>query len=138
MQLYDLAWPFVRMMPPEWAHRLGLAALRLPMRWGAAGDDPFTWRGLAFRNPVGLAAGFDKTAVALPGIERLGVGFVEVGTILVEPWPGNPDPPRLRRLIPERAIWNRLGFPSDGIDAIEPRLRRFPRARRRGMLVGCN
>lgn len=138
MPLYDLAWPLIRMLPPERAHQLGLAALRLPARWAPVVNDPFTWRGLTFRNRVGIAAGFDKNGTALAGIERLGVGFVEVGTILVAPWPGNLERPRLRRLIREKAIWNRLGFPSDGLDVIAPRLARFPRERRRGMLVGCN
>jgi len=138
MRLYELAWPLIRKLPPEWAHRLGLAALRFPMRWAPVVDDPFIRCGLTFRNRMGIAAGFDKNAVALAGLERLGVGFVEVGTILVAPWPGNPDRPRLKRLLSERAIWNRLGFPSEGLDTIEPRLARFPRGRRRGMLVGCN
>ena len=96
MRLYDLAWLLIRRMSPERAHQLGLAALRLPKRWAATVDDPFTWRGLTFRNRVGIAAGFDKNAVALRGLERLGVGFVEVGTILVAPWAGNPDRPRAR------------------------------------------
>jgi dihydroorotate dehydrogenase len=137
MRLYDLAWPVLRLLPPEWAHAAGLKALRMPWRFGTTVDDPFTWRRLTFRNRIGIAAGFDKNAVALPGIERLGVGFVEVGTILVEPWPGNPKP-RLKRLVSKRAIWNRLGFPSDGLEVVEQRLARFPREQRRGMLVGCN
>jgi dihydroorotate dehydrogenase len=136
--MYRLLWPLVRLLPPELAHRLGLFALQLPLGYARRpADDPFEWHGLRFRNRVGIAAGFDKNAVALPGIERLGVGFVEVGTVLVEPWPGNPAP-RLRRLAPLEAVWNRLGFPSDGLAGVRQRLARFPRSRRRGLVVGCN
>lgn len=136
--MHHLLLPFVRSLPPETAHALGLGLLKLPWRYGRTVDDPFEWKGLSFRNRIGIAAGFDKNAVALPGLERLGVGFVEVGTILTKPWAGNPDRPRLQRMKARKGIWNRLGFPSDGVAAIAPRLKRFPRAARRGLLVGCN
>lgn len=112
--------------------------LKLPIRWAKTVDDPFTWQGLTFRNRVGIAAGFDKNAVALRGLERMGVGFVEVGTILVKPWAGNPDRPRLERLSSSKGIWNRLGFPNDGVQVVAERLKQYPRSARRGMLVGCN
>ncbi|HMP17574.1 MAG TPA: dihydroorotate dehydrogenase 2 [Gemmatales bacterium] len=125
------------MLPPETAHTLGLQLLKCPIRLGAKVADPWTWNSLTFRNKVGIAAGFDKNAVALAGLERLGVGFVEIGTILVEPWPGNPKP-RLKRLPAKQGIWNRLGFPSDGVQLITQRLASFPRDQRHGMLVFCN
>ena len=125
MSLYERLFPLGRAVPTEWAHRWGHATLQLPVRWGGERcEDPFEWRGLRFPNRVGIAAGFDKNAVVLSGIQRMGVGFVEVGTILGEPWKGNPKP-RMSRLADERAIWNRLGFPSDGIDKILPRLAAF-------------
>ncbi|MBL8822681.1 MAG: dihydroorotate dehydrogenase 2 [Planctomycetia bacterium] len=135
--MYHLAGPLIRCLPPEIAHAAGLQLLKLPVRWAKTIHDPFTWNGLTFRNCVGIAAGFDKNATALNGIERLGVGFVEVGTILVEPWPGNPKP-RLERLSQVQGIWNKLGFPSDGVQAVLERLKRFPTAKREGMLVACN
>lgn len=138
MGLYDLAGPLVRSLPPETAHAFGLSMLKLPIRWAKTVDDPFLWKGLTFRNRIGIAAGFDKNAVALRGLERLGIGFVEVGTILVEPWAGNPDRPRMERLYDQKGIWNRLGFPSEGVDIIAQRLKRCPRSTRRGMLVACN
>jgi dihydroorotate dehydrogenase len=137
MAWYRLARPLIQLLSPEAAHAAGLKLLQLPVRWATTPSDPFTWQGLTFRNRVGIAAGFDKNATALPGIERLGVGFVEVGTILVEPWPGNPGP-RLERLYDRTAIWNKLGFPNDGLMKITPRLAAFPRHKRQGMIVACN
>jgi dihydroorotate dehydrogenase len=87
---------------------------------------------LTFRNRVGIAAGFDKNATALAGTERLGLGFVEVGTILAEPWGGNAVARRVRRLPARLGIWNRLGFPSDGLAQIQPRLEAFSAQQRRG------
>jgi len=78
--------------------------------------------GLRFPNPVGLAAGFDKNAVALQGWELLGFGFAEVGTITARAQPGNPKP-RIFRFPAQRAIINRLGFNNDGVDVIAGRLR---------------
>lgn len=130
--------PLVRQLPAEMAHAFGLSMLKLPLRWAKTVDDPFTWQGLTFRNRIGIAAGFDKNAVALRGLERLGIGFVEVGTILVEPWAGNPDRPRLERLYKTKGIWNKLGFPNEGMEIIAERLKRFPRSRQQGMLVACN
>jgi dihydroorotate dehydrogenase len=101
-------------------------------------DDAFAWQGLTFRNRAGVAAGFDKNAQCLPGLERLGAGFVEVGTILVEPWQGNQVSPRMARLLRLRGLWNRLGFTSLGLERVERNLARFQRERRRGMVVACN
>jgi len=78
--------------------------------------------GLTFPNPVGLAAGLDKNAVALPAWEALGFGFVEVGTITARPQPGNPKP-RIFRVPECRALVNRLGFNNDGCDRVAERLR---------------
>jgi dihydroorotate dehydrogenase len=138
MSLYRLLWPITRRLPPEFAHSLALNALRLPLRLGKQVDDPYTWEGLTFRNRAGIAAGFDKNASCVRGIERLGAGFVEVGTILVEPWAGNQVTPRMARLLPQRAIWNRLGFTSRGLEAARRNLERVPSNWRRGMVVACN
>lgn len=139
MEMYDFVGPILRRLDPEFAHRLGLFALRhgLAPRFDAT-DDPSERAGLRVRNRVGIAAGFDKNGVALEGMERLGIGFVEVGTILVKPWGGNSDAPRLKRYPGELGIWNRLGFPSAGLEQVKRNLSAFPRSMRRGMLVACN
>jgi dihydroorotate dehydrogenase len=119
----------VRLVPAEPAHRLGLLALRAPLPWGGpALEAPFHWRGHRFRNRVGIAAGLDKNGVALRGLAALGVGFVEVGTVLARPHPGSPLRPRMRRLPAERALWNRLGFPSQGAARVRDHLARTPLA----------
>jgi dihydroorotate dehydrogenase len=72
--------------------------------------------GRRFPNPLGLAAGFDKDAEAVDGLLGLGFGFVEVGSITPLPQPGN-DKPRVFRLPEARAVINRYGFNSKGLDA---------------------
>ncbi len=76
---------------------------------------------LVFRNPIGLAAGFDKDGRIVPAAEDLGFGFVEIGTVTPKPQPGNPKP-RLWRFPKEKALVNALGFPSDGAVAVARRL----------------
>ena len=132
--LYERIWPLVRVVPVEWAHRLGMAALALPVRLGERVDDPFEWRGLRLPNRVGVAAGFDKDAAVVRGIARMGAGFVEIGTVLARPWPGNPRP-RMSRVAEQRAIWNRMGFPSDGLAAVRGRLERSGDP---GTTIACN
>jgi dihydroorotate dehydrogenase len=117
--------PLLRRMEPERAHGIALRALRL----GLAGrsrltDDPalaVSVLGRTFANPIGLAAGFDKGAVAAGGLMRLGFGFVETGTVTPLPQPGNPKP-RLFRLEQDRAVINRLGFNNAGLDSYVRRL----------------
>lgn len=77
---------------------------------------------LELRNPVGLAAGFDKNGLLIPGIEALGFGFVEIGTVTPRPQLGNPEP-RIAREPAQRAIVNRMGFPNDGADIMAARLK---------------
>ena len=77
--------------------------------------------GSDFPNPIGLAAGMDKNAIALPGWEALGFGFVEIGTITAKAQPGNPQP-RLFRYPCQNALVNRMGFNNDGADAVAARL----------------
>lgn len=128
----------LRSVDPERAHAVALQALRL----GLAGrddrpDDPglsIAALGLRFRNPIGLAAGFDKNAEAACQLMRLGFGFVETGTVTRRPQPGNPRP-RVFRLKQDRAIVNRLGFNNDGLDAY---LSRLSRAQRRTAILGAN
>lgn len=88
--------------------------------------------GLKFKNPVGLAAGFDKDAKAFQELSALGFGFIEIGTLTPKPQPGNPRK-RLFRLKKDQAIINRMGFNNGGVDAAVERLKR-----NRGVLIGGN
>ena len=124
--------PLLRGMDPERAHDLALRALRLGLA-GAdrSADDPIlatTALGLAFRNPIGLAAGFDKSAVALDALMRLGFGFVEAGSVTPKPQAGNPRP-RLFRLVEDRAVINRMGMNNAGLDVFCARLSQMKRPR---------
>lgn len=84
-------------------------------------DLPVSCIGLLFKNPVGLAAGFDKNACYLDVLELLGFGHVEIGTVTPLPQPGN-DKPRLFRLPADKAIINRMGFNNEGMEVVAKRL----------------
>src|SRR5262249_52813386 len=92
--------------------------------------------GLEFSNPVGLAAGMDKDATAPAAWQSLGFGFAELGTVTPRPQPGNAGP-RLWRLPEHRALINRLGFPSKGMDVVGARIEAF-RASRPRLRIGIN
>jgi len=132
-----LARPLLRALDPEQAHSLAVKALKLAPRRQPAADDPrlaVSAFGLAFPNPVGMAAGFDKHCEVPDALLALGFGFVEVGTVTPLPQAGNPRP-RIFRLDPDGGVINRLGFNSDGMGAVLPRLA----ARRSlGGIVGVN
>ena len=138
---YDLVDPLLRMLEPEAAHAVTLRALkrRLVPRPRLA-PDPILGQelwGLNFSNPVGLAAGFDKNAEVPDALLRLGFGFVEIGSVTPQPQPGNPRP-RVFRLSADEAIINRLGFNSEGIEAVAARLARRDRAGVVGVNLGKN
>lgn len=97
------------------------AALAKLSGLGTRPSAPTTVFGIRFPNPVGLAAGMDKDAVAVPAWGALGFGFVEVGTVTWHPQPGNPQP-RLFRLVQSEAILNRMGFNNRGAEAMAARL----------------
>ncbi len=122
--------PLLRGMDAEAAHGLALRALNLGLAGrDAAADDPALATeafGLHFRNPVGLAAGFDKDAAAVLPLLRLGFGSVEAGTVTPLPQPGNPRP-RLFRLQEDGAVINRMGFNNGGLDRFRARLAALPR-----------
>ena len=123
---------------PETAHGLSIAALKAGLggRFDA-GFDPrlaSTVCGLAFPNPLGMAAGYDKNAEVPDALLRLGFGFAEVGTVTPRPQPGNPKP-RIFRLPDDRGVINRLGFNNEGHAACLARLK--ARASRGG-IVGVN
>jgi dihydroorotate dehydrogenase len=92
-------------------------------------DNARTVFGLRFRNPIGLAAGFDKDGVALPALAAMGFGFIEIGTVTARPQAGNPRP-RIFRYPEQHALINRLGFNNEGADLVANRLRRLREANR--------
>lgn len=131
---------------PEFAHHAAMAVIRV------LGVPPFSWitraicapdagqkvtaLGLAFDSPFGVAAGFDKNAVGVRGLAALGFGHVEIGTVTAIPQEGNPKP-RLFRLVPDRAVINRMGFNNAGADAAAHRLAKL-RRRRPKTVIGVN
>ncbi|HXF55503.1 MAG TPA: quinone-dependent dihydroorotate dehydrogenase [Hyphomicrobiaceae bacterium] len=125
----DLVRPMLLALPPEQAHETTLCALERGLYPRQSGpDDPrlavSLW-GLEFKNPIGVAAGFDKDARVPGAIIGMGCGFAEVGTVTPRPQEGNARP-RVFRLIRDRAIINRLGFNSAGHAAVLERLQRRP------------
>jgi dihydroorotate dehydrogenase len=122
--------PLLHALDAEAAHRAALAALRLGLAGAEARPDPPVLAarlfGRALPNPVGLAAGFDKDAVAVAPLFRLGFGLVEAGTATPRPQPGNPRP-RLFRLAEDRAVINRMGMNNQGVAAFAARLASLPR-----------
>jgi dihydroorotate dehydrogenase len=137
--------PLMFCLPPEtahgitmflmrWTRRLGLLRLLTGNAWKP--DRPDLVRevfGLQFKNPIGLAAGFDKEGAFVREFAAIGFGFIEVGTLTPRSQPGNPRP-RLFRLPPDRALINRMGFNNDGVDRAVRRLKNRPR----GIIVGGN
>jgi dihydroorotate dehydrogenase len=144
MLYHSLLRPLLFKLPPETAHEFALHALSLGLGAGAlrrftaarTGTRPsgeLRRFGLNFRNPVGLAAGFDKNGVAARQLAALGFGFVEVGTVTRLAQPGNPRP-RLFRLPQDRALVNRQGFNNEGAEALARRLK----GARPGCVLGVN
>ena len=133
-------------MDPETAHHaamiviraLGLPGVRELTRRFAAPSPVLRTRalGLDFESPFGVAAGFDKNVTGAAGLHSLGFGHVEVGTVTAIPQPGNPRP-RLFRLVPDRAVVNRMGFNNQGAEVAALRLLRLRRRRSRPVL-GAN
>jgi dihydroorotate dehydrogenase len=133
-------------LDPEQAHHLAFEVIRWLPRLGLGGlahrftrprtDIGVDTLGLRFDSPFGVAAGFDKDGHAVIGLGRLGFGHVEVGTLTAIAQPGNPKP-RLFRLVPDRAVINRMGFNNAGASAAVARLTRV-RATRNRPVLGIN
>ncbi|MEV8212138.1 quinone-dependent dihydroorotate dehydrogenase [Leifsonia sp. NPDC077715] len=138
--LFDLV---LSRLDPERAHHLAFVVIRALPAVGLGGlarrftaPDPslaVEALGQRFDSPFGVAAGFDKDGEGVLGLGVLGFGHVEVGTITARPQPGN-DKPRLFRLIPDRAVINRMGFNNHGAGAAANRLLGVRRARTRPVL----
>ena len=121
---------FLRMLPPELAHSFALNSLQLlyelkliniffPHRFS---ETSFTFKGLKFKNKLGIAAGLDKNGDFINSLGALGFGFIEVGTITPKPQLGNPKP-RVFRFTDQEAIVNRLGFNNKGVDYLVKRIK---------------
>ncbi|MGE5589680.1 MAG: quinone-dependent dihydroorotate dehydrogenase [Bacillota bacterium] len=133
LDFYEWLRPLFFTMDPERAHQLVYGTLgsssHLPPVLASLARR-YTWHdpllsqelwGLQFDGPVGLAAGFDKEARAIPALAALGFHYVEVGTVTPRPQPGNPKP-RLFRLPADGALVNRMGFNNEGMEAMARRL----------------
>ena len=134
---FALVRPLLHRLDAETAHDLTIGALSVLAPGPRPADDPrlaVDLLGRRFPNPVGLAAGFDKGAQVPDALLGLGFGFVEVGGVVPCPQPGNPKP-RVFRLPADRAVINRFGLNSEGLDAVADRLR--ARSGRPG-IVGVN
>jgi dihydroorotate dehydrogenase len=137
--LYKLVKPMLFRLDAETAHRLVLGMLSvLPIADPPAWPPELTTRvfGLDFPNPIGLAAGMDKDALAPAAWQSLGFGFAELGTITPRPQPGNSRP-RVWRLPEHRALVNRLGFPSEGMETVARRIEEF-RQKEPRLRIGIN
>ncbi len=143
--IYPALRPALFGLDPERAHALSLHAMRTVGSSAAlrttvarifrpARSRPVTAFGLTFPNPVGLAAGYDKDGEGWRGLACLGFGHIEVGTVTPEPQPGNPRP-RVFRLVEDRSLINRMGFPGRGAAWVAERLRGRPRD---GTVLGVN
>jgi dihydroorotate dehydrogenase len=144
--LFDLVF---RRMDPERAHEVAFRLIRVTAQvpvlrgivarvFGSSEKGAVEVWGRRFPSRFGLAAGFDKNAVGVAGLTMIGFGFVEVGTVTADGQPGN-EPPRLWRVLDQRALRNRMGFNNEGSAAVAARLRRLratPAGRR--LVVGVN
>lgn len=131
----------LRCLDPELAHGIALKALRAGLAGGSGAITSDRLKvsvaGIDFPNPVGIAAGFDKNAVAVEATLRTGVGFCEIGAVTPRPQAGNPKP-RLFRLSEDRAAINRFGFNNDGMERIHANLVTQMRPGIVGVNLGAN
>jgi dihydroorotate dehydrogenase (fumarate)/dihydroorotate dehydrogenase len=136
VSVYRFIRPLLFRLDPERAHsfalgasgalgRLGAVRAAASQRWGAPRDPRLATNvaGIAFPNPVGLGAGYDKSGDAIPLISRLGFGFLEIGSVSRWPSEGNPVRPRVFRLPADEALVVNYGVPNDGADVVAARIR---------------
>jgi dihydroorotate dehydrogenase len=134
--------PLLFRFNPEKAHHLTFSLIKFPGFAAVAGwlysrQHPSLRRevfGLSFKNPVGLAAGLDKDAIAFNQLGQTGFGFIEIGTVTPKPQPGN-DAPRLFRLPKNEALINRMGFNNHGVEAAAEKLRH---RKDKSLIIGGN
>jgi len=146
--MYNFVRSLLFKLEPEIAHHLTLQLMQIggmqPINailhaMYSAPSKPVEVFGLTFKNPVGLAAGYDKDGIAVRGLSALGFGHIEVGTVTPLPQPGNPKP-RVFRLMEDEAVVNRMGFPSHGEEKVMHSLQSIYKAktRRPNIILGVN
>ncbi|HEV7902466.1 MAG TPA: TIR domain-containing protein [Pyrinomonadaceae bacterium] len=139
--LYQKLWPLVQWVPPKQAHKAALFLLRATRFYSntdVVGADNEKHCGLVFRNKIGIAAGFSKNGESLKGLESLGIGFIEVGIVFDDPWGGVEGQSKIKHIPGRKAIWHRKAFASEGVRAVQKRLKAFTETERKGLLIGCN
>jgi dihydroorotate dehydrogenase len=147
---YQSIKPLLFKLDPETAHHVAACVLALPnicqlpfnsfLKSHFIADDILTQElfGCTFYNPIGLGAGFDKNATMIRGIQTLGFGFTEVGTITPKPQDGNPKP-RMFRHIEEESLQNAMGFNNEGLLKAQKRLKKlYPFSTPIGVNIGKN
>lgn len=141
--MYRLFRSLLFQLDPETAHSLTVQLMRIGgiqpfysilRNIYSAPDKPARAFGLTFKNPVGLAAGYDKDGLAVRGLSALGFGHIEIGTVTPRPQAGNPKP-RVFRLVEDQAVINRMGFPGRGADFVAMSLRGALKGRRSNLLA---
>tara|TARA_B100000700_G_C14888992_1_gene781784 strand:+ start:16 stop:1062 length:1047 start_codon:yes stop_codon:yes gene_type:complete len=141
--MFSILRPFLFNLDPETAHDLAIKSLKfnpLPSRTFEVENEKMleiNVLGKKFPNPIGLAAGFDKSAEAYNSLLRLGFGFVEVGTVTPVKQYGNSKP-RIFRLENDEALINRLGFNNDGIEIVKKRIKSDGKIGILGVNIGPN
>ncbi|WP_291726922.1 quinone-dependent dihydroorotate dehydrogenase [Bernardetia sp.] len=144
--MYSLLRPLFFKLDAEKAHYTAISGLQTLLKIGGKGivsnsvnSDKRLERevfGIKFKNPVGLAAGFDKNAKWIEELDKLGFGFIEIGTLTPKPQDGNPKP-RLFRLKEDNALINRMGFNNEGVEIAVERLKEI-KAKKPHIIVGGN
>ena len=141
--MFSLLRPYIFGLDPEVAHDLAIKSLKfnfIPKSFFTVEDEEMLNVEVfktKLKNPIGLAAGFDKSAEVYNSLFKLGFGFVEVGTITPKSQLGNPKP-RVFRLEKDKAMINRLGFKNDGIERVSNRLNENPPEDFLGINIGPN
>ena len=141
--MFSILRPYIFSLDPEVAHDLAIKSLKaniLPKSFFNVESEEMletNFLGKTVSNPIGLAAGFDKSAEVYNSILRLGFGFVEVGTVTPQEQYGNPKP-RIFRLEEDKALINRLGFNNDGMEIIKKRIKSNGKNGILGINIGPN
>ena len=141
--MFPILRPFLFNLDPETAHNLAIKSLKfnfVPSKAFEIEDEQMLnieLLGKNFSNPIGLAAGFDKSAEVYNSLMKLGFGFVEVGTVTPLKQFGNPKP-RIFRLEEDSALINRLGFNNDGMEIIKNRIKSDRKKGILGVNIGPN
>ena len=141
--MFSILRPYIFSLDPEVAHDLAIKSLKynfIPESFFRVNGEEIletNLSGINLKNPIGLAAGFDKSAEVYNSLFKLGFGFVEIGTVTPKRQLGNPKP-RIFRLEKDKALINRLGFNNDGLDIILERIKKNPTSGILGINIGPN